>query len=79
MNVSLNDTIHRTYADFLIPRAVGYSASLLNYFFRGDITIERDSNDSCKYVVKNLSNENMSGSFGLYYDDASNNRYNIAS
>jgi len=28
------------YASQLIPRAVGYSAGLLNYFFRGDIRLD---------------------------------------
>jgi len=36
---SLNDHVHKEYADFLLPRAVGYSAGLLNYFFRGNIEI----------------------------------------
>ncbi len=36
---SLNNYIHREYADLLIPRAVGYSAGLLDYFFRGSIEI----------------------------------------
>ena len=36
---SLNNFIHKEYSDLLIPRAVGYSAGLLNYFFRGNIEI----------------------------------------
>jgi hypothetical protein len=39
MVFSLNDRVHRDYADFLLPRAVGYSAGLLNYFFRGSLSI----------------------------------------
>ena len=30
----LDETCHEEYAEKLIPRAVGYSAGLLNYFFR---------------------------------------------
>jgi hypothetical protein len=41
---SLNNRIHKEYADLLIPRAVGYSAGLLNYFFRGTIDISVPSN-----------------------------------
>ena len=41
---SLNDKIHKEYADLLVPRAVGYSAGLLNYFFRGSIEITVPSN-----------------------------------
>ena len=43
---SLNDKVHKEYADLLIPRAVGYSAGLLNYFFRGTIDIAVPSNMS---------------------------------
>ncbi|MDA8239691.1 MAG: hypothetical protein M0Z67_04870 [Nitrospiraceae bacterium] len=41
---SLNNKIHKEYADLLIPRAVGYSAGLLNYFFRGTIDISVPTN-----------------------------------
>jgi hypothetical protein len=33
----LDDTVYTDYASRLIPRAVGYSAALLDYFFRGNI------------------------------------------
>ncbi len=35
----LDDNVHNTYAKELLPRAVGYSAGLLDYFFRGNIEI----------------------------------------
>jgi len=35
----MDDYVHQEYADRLLPRAVGYSAGLLNYFFRGNIQI----------------------------------------
>ena len=35
----LDDVVHRDYAAQLIPRAVGYSANLLNHFFRGELEI----------------------------------------
>ena len=34
-----DETCHEDYAEKLLPRAVGYSAGLLNYFFRGDIQL----------------------------------------
>jgi hypothetical protein len=37
--VGLDTECYKDYASFLIPRAVGYSAGLLNYFFRGKIEI----------------------------------------
>jgi len=35
----LDDRCHEEYASKLVPRAVGYSAALLNYFFRGQIEV----------------------------------------
>ncbi len=35
----MDDLVHKGYANRLLPRAVGYSAALLDYFFRGSIEI----------------------------------------
>ncbi len=35
----LDDRVHEDYASVLIPRAVGYSAALLDYFFRGTLSV----------------------------------------
>jgi hypothetical protein len=45
----LDNFVYKSYADNLIPRAVGYSAGLLNYFFRG--TLEITSPDQYAYSV----------------------------
>jgi hypothetical protein len=37
--LKLDDVVFHDYAQKLIPRAVGYSAGLLNYFFRGSLEI----------------------------------------
>jgi len=37
--VKLDDEVYSDYADQLIPRAISYSAALLDYFFRGKLTI----------------------------------------
>ena len=39
-----DEKCHKDYAKKLLPRAVGYSAGLLNYFFRGNIEITPSSN-----------------------------------
>jgi hypothetical protein len=44
---ALDETCHKDYAQLLLPRAVGYSAGLLNYFFRG--TLEITQPDRCLY------------------------------
>lgn len=44
-----DDICHADYAQKLIPRAVGYSAGLLNYFFRG--TLEISAPDQYVYSI----------------------------
>jgi hypothetical protein len=75
----LDDNVYSDYASLLLPRAVGYSASLINYFFRGQINMEKDPNNSSQYIIKNESDEYMSGTFALYYDDATDNRRYLTS
>lgn len=77
--LGLDSKVYSDYAALLLPRAVGYSAGLLDYFFRGKIDMIIDPNNLSRYIIKNLSNENMFGTFSLYYDDANDNRYLAAS
>ena len=39
LKMVLDDNVHDTYAKELLPLAIGYSSSLLNYFFRGSLEI----------------------------------------
>ncbi len=39
----LDSQVYQDYASFLLPRAVGYSAGLLDYFFRGRIEVVQDA------------------------------------
>jgi len=74
----LDDNVYEDYAALLIPRAVGYSAGLLNYFFRGELQIIQAGPDT--FRIENLTDEDMEGnldSYQLYYDDINNNRYEI--
>jgi hypothetical protein len=41
----LSDLCHEEYAAKLIPRAVGYSSALLDYFFRGEIEVSLPISD----------------------------------
>ncbi|MBX9904072.1 MAG: hypothetical protein K2Y31_06935 [Burkholderiales bacterium] len=63
---------------FLIPRAVGYSAGLINYFFRGKLDFKKDEQDPTKFRIINLGPEAMNGRFALYYDAKDGNRYPVA-
>jgi len=57
---------------FLIPRAVSYSAGLIDHFFRGRLEISADiQNGQIELVVKNISGSAYplrNGTFELYYD-----------
>jgi hypothetical protein len=63
-----DEECHKDYARHLIPRAVGYSAALLDYFFRGKLVLEQSSTGS-GFVVVNRGDEDMAGTFALYYDN----------
>ncbi len=75
----VDDEVARENAEILIPQAVGYSAGLLDYFFRGRIDMVKDPNTTGQYLIQNKTAEQMSGNFSLYYDDISNNRLVVAS
>ena len=72
----LDDKVYEDYAVQLLPRAVGYSAALLNDFLRSnfDFTIEPNGNDPARRdltirIPPSLSAETMDGTFTLYADD----------
>lgn len=69
----LDENCHNDYTEKLIPRAVGYSTELINYFFRGEIDIIQVP-DSNNIKIKNNSSETMDGTFTLYYDATDGNR-----
>jgi len=73
-----DEKCHIDYAQKLIPRAVGYSAALIDYFFRGIIDMVADLGNDSQCVIKNKSEESMSGTFSLYYDDKDGNRKRVA-
>ncbi|MFQ5803957.1 MAG: hypothetical protein ACE5JQ_13770 [Candidatus Methylomirabilales bacterium] len=66
--------VHQDYAAKLLPRAVGYSAGLLNYFFRGtlDFTVSGTS-----LTITNTSSETMDGTFTLYADNSGDVRSQV--
>ena len=56
----LDDRVYQDYAGYLLPRAVGYSAGILDYFFRGKIKIEAP--DRFAYALATYQ-EGNTGSF----------------
>jgi len=72
-SVFLNDECHKEYAQDLIPRAVGYSAGLLDYFFRGQFHIE--------VLAPSVDQLHVSDSYGSYFgnrDDLGTDIKNVA-
>ena len=63
--------------DLLLPRAVSYSAGMIDYFFRGRIALLRDVVDPTTYYIKNNSQETATGDFTLYYDATDGLRYAV--
>jgi hypothetical protein len=70
---SVNRFVCKEQASFLIPHAVGYSNGLLQYFFRGSINAQFPLSNEVK--IENTSDEDMSGTFELYYDATDGKRY----
>jgi len=72
---TLNKFNYDAAHQYLIPRAVAYSAGLINHFFRGKI--EFYQNADVGWVIKNVSGEPMNGTFTLFYDDVDGNRNQV--
>jgi hypothetical protein len=76
---ALNRMIYSQQASFLLPRAVGYSGGLLNFFFRGSMNTQGYTSD---FIINNATfnggmADGMDGTFTLYYDDADGNRHKV--
>ncbi|MBI4681373.1 MAG: hypothetical protein HY753_09295 [Nitrospirae bacterium] len=63
--IGLDDKSYEDYASLLIPRAVGYSAGLLNYFFRG--ILEITAPDSYVYSITDGSKAPYLDTYGNYH------------
>lgn len=71
----LDENVHKTYANELLPAAIGYSAKLLDYFFRGDIRLSYETSGNPGYVITNYTGEKLEGDFTLYYDTVKDERF----
>lgn len=74
----LDEKVLADYGRLLLPRGIGYSAGLLNYFFRGtlDFTIGGSSTNQT-LTITNKSTEAMDGTFTLYADNFSDIRGSV--
>jgi len=76
LTLHLDKRCHQEYAQYLVPRAVGYSAGLLDYFFRGKLQVTavpifyKNAIEYLRVRIKNLTptGETMKdGHFTLTY------------
>jgi hypothetical protein len=74
--MQIDNRVRRDYASDLIPRAVGYSAGLINYFFRVQLAVE-PVNDTHLRVYNQSSEPLNSGTIELFYDNPQNQRVPI--
>ena len=81
-----DDRVKSDYANITIPRTIDYATGLLNYFFRGKLSIEQIGciDDKIEITITNKStNSGVSqilkgGTFTLYWDDSSGNRTQVS-
>jgi hypothetical protein len=83
-NIGLDGSIFAEYATHLLPRAIGYSAALLDYFFRGKLeaTVAPDPAEPQKllFTGRNASNEALQdGTLKVYGDYAPEGRVELGS
>jgi hypothetical protein len=82
--IGFDDVCYDAWAHDLIPKAVSYSAGLINYFFRGKIglndpTTTWDAQQKKNQIeIFNDSNEDFgNGTWKLFYDDVNGNRAEV--
>jgi hypothetical protein len=62
--LTLDDTVHEAYAQKLVPKTIAYATGLINYFFRGTMSIQNntiqafDDMYQIKLVVANTTSTN---------------------
>jgi hypothetical protein len=75
---AVNEITFDAAQKLLIPRAVGYSAGMLDYFFRGELAVGDDLETPGNVLVENLGDEAMIGTFEIHFDDALGRRHLVA-
>ena len=74
---TMNRAVYDDQARLLVPRAVAYSAGLIDYFFRGRIDFHPDPEQPSTWVIRNLGTEAMKGGFSLHYDGVDGKRHPV--
>jgi hypothetical protein len=77
--------VFEDYAEITIPRTINYASGLINYFFRGRLSVEPnclDGNDVQLIITNESSNSGVQqtlkgGTFELYWDDEDGERNEV--
>ena len=77
LTFSIDASVVEDYATILLPRAVGYSAAMIDYFVRGDLELVPTGRRRQPFEVENKSTEPMEGFIEVYYDDENGNRSSV--
>ncbi len=85
LRFTMDEVVYRSYAQELLPLAVGYSSAVIDYFFRGELGVIDFPGG---LIIKNKNEETMDrytdeqgndiGRISIYYDDAQNQRHKLA-
>ncbi len=75
--LTVNSQVFESRYPILLPRIAAFSTDFINYFFRGRLDMVENPSGS-GWLIKNRSNEAMTGAFNLFYDDAQNTRRLVA-
>jgi len=81
-NTTDDEQVFEDYADITIPRTIDYATGMINYFFRGRLSVEPNWADAniVELAITNASNNSgvpqflKGGTFELYWDDGGGNR-----
>lgn len=73
LGLKVDDEVSYHYAEKLLPEAVGYSAGLIDYFFRGEMEATYDPVSQI-LTVKNKSGAVMDGTFAVFWDNEEGDR-----
>src|SRR5262249_36350882 len=78
---ALDEEVYRDYARRLVPRAVGYSTALIDYFFRGRLDVGLvDETDDPRVAGPNAWDEAFeAGALFVYAEDAAGTRTLVSS
>lgn len=70
---AVNGAVFEDNYSILLPRAVSFSAGIINHFFAGQLGLRRASSGS-GWIIDNFGAEAMNGNFSLYRENASQQR-----